>query len=275
MPPSKPQPLPRQHRRLVAKSIEAKKIKPGLHFDGDGLILQVSNRSSKSWILRTVVHGKRRDMGLGSFPMVSLAEAREAAELYRKIARRGGDPFAERDKVSVKVPTFRDAAEIVHKEHSKGWKNQKHATQWINTLKTYVFPILGSSPVDQIRSEHIKRVLDPIWLTKPETARRVLQRIGSVLLWAKGNGSPLDSPTDEIKAARGALPKQNDKQQHHKAIAYSDVPDFITKLRAARTSDPIKLGLEFLILTAARTGEVLGARWSEVDLTCPGSLVQS
>jgi integrase len=204
-------------------------------------------------------------MGLGGWPLVPLKEARDKAFRFRKIAREGGDPFAERDKARVLVPSFRKAAELVHTAHSSTWKNKKHTGQWLNTLKTYVFPLLGDSRVDQIRSEHIVRAVAPIWLLKPETSRRVLQRVGTVLLWAKGNGYRQDSPTDEIAAARRALPKQNDRQRHHKALPYTEVPRFIRIVRGSGASEQIKLALEFLILTAARTGEVLGATWREIN----------
>ena len=203
--------------RLTDRSIRAKSV--GLHADGDGLMLQVTENKARTWILRTMIQGKRRDMGLGGWPMVSLREAREKASRYRKMAREGGDPFAERAKANAPVPTFRNAAQAVHKVHSPSWRNKKHAAQWINTLDEYVFPTLGDNRVDQIRSENIVQALSPIWLTKPETARRVLQRIGTVLLWAKGNGYRSDSPTDEMSAARKALPKQINKRKHH-----DDVP---------------------------------------------------
>jgi len=255
----------RKTDRLTATAVKGNKLGSGLHVDGNGLMLQVSVGGAKSWILRTVVHGKRRDMGLGGLSTVSLAEARELARQFRAIARKGGDPFAERAKANRHAPSFREAAEIVHNDHAPSWRNKKHIDQWINTLKAYAFPTLGETRVDQIRSEHIVRTLTPIWLTKPETGRRVLQRIGTVLLWAKGHGFRPDSPTDEIRAAHKALPRQSDKPRHHKALPYTDVPQFIAKFRSNGASESIKLALEYLILTAARTGEVLGAKWPEID----------
>jgi integrase len=229
-------------------------------------MLQVTRNGSRSWLLRTVVHGKRKDIGLGSLQHVSLAQAREEARQLRGIARAGGDPIAVRNKRKSPTVSFRNAAQTVHAEHKKSWKNAKHALQWINTLEQYVFPTLGDTPVDTIRSEHIVRALSLIWLIKPETARRVLQRVGTVLLWAKGNGLRADSPTDEIAATRKALPRQNDQTRHHKALPYVEIPAFIEKLRTFSTSEPIKLAFEFLILTATRTNEVLHARWLEVSL---------
>lgn len=250
--------------RLSDRGIRS--IRAGLHADGDGLMLQVTENKARSWILRTMIHGKRRNMGLGGWPMVPLKEAREKASQYRKIAREGGDPFAVRAKANAPVPSFRRAAQTVHEEHSPSWKNKKHAAQWISTLEDYVFPALGDSRVDRVRSEDIFRTLAPIWLTKPETARRVLQRIGTVLLWAKGNGHLSSSPTDEIGSARKALPKQSDKPKHHTALPYKDLPQFFTKLHACGASEPIKLAFELLILTATRTNEVLEAKWPEIDL---------
>lgn len=121
--------------RLTDRGIRS--IRPGLHFDGDGLMLQVTENEARTWILRTVIHDKRRDMGLGGWPMVSLKEAREKAFQYRKIAREGGDPFAVRNKENAPVPSFRQAAQTVHEEHSPSWKNKKHAAQWIGTLEEY------------------------------------------------------------------------------------------------------------------------------------------
>ena len=206
-------------------------------------------------------------MGLGGYPSVSLAEAREDAVKYRKIARRGGDPFAERDKDKIIVPTFKEAALAVHQAHSASWRNPKHRDQWINTLTEYAFPHFSTTRVDVIGSSHIVKALAPIWLTKPETARRVLQRVGTVLLWAKGNGYRKDAPTDEVAAARKSLPKQaRNEDSHHAAMKYTDVPAFIGRLQTASTSEAVKLALEFVILTATRTGEALLARWKEMDL---------
>lgn len=254
----------RQRLRLTDRSLRKKG--PGRHADGDGLILQVTKTGSRSWILRTMVHRKRMDIGLGGWPLVTLKEARDKALELRKIARSGGDPRAVRDKGKTATPAFRVAAATVHREHAHAWKNKKHAKQWISTLEHYVFPVLGDTRVDEIRSEHIVQAISPIWLIKPETARRVLQRVRTVLLWAKGNGHRTDSPTDEIGAARKALPRQNEQERHHKALPYIEVPRFIGRLRAFSTSEPIKLAFEFLVLTAARTNEVLQAKWSEISL---------
>jgi integrase len=193
-----------------------------------------------------------------------LAEAREKALTYRKLAREGGDPLAERRKARAVIPTFAEAAERVHAEHQVTWKNPKHVQQWINTLRQYAFPVIGDRRVDQIDTPDILKTLSPIWLTKPETARRVRQRLGTVLDWAKAAG--FRSGDNPVAGVAKGLPKQGDNGDHHAAMPYSEVPAFVARLREADTGEMARLALEFLILTAARTSEVLGAKWSEVDL---------
>jgi integrase len=151
----------------------------------------------------------------------------------------------------------------VHDEHARAWKNKKHSAQWIGTLAAYAFPVLGDRRVNQIDTPEVLRVLSPIWLTKPETARRVKQRIGVVLAWAKAAGFRAgDNPVDGVSKG---LPRQPDRKTHHAALAYCSVADFIRRLRPGAAADSARLAFEFLILTAARTGEVLGARWAEID----------
>jgi integrase len=196
--------------------------------------------------------------------LVSLAEARDKAQHYRKLAREGGDPLLERRKARQVVPTFAQAAEQVYAEHKASWKNTKHTQQWLNTLQQYAFPYIGTRLVDKIDTPDVLRVLSPIWLTKPETARRVRQRIGTVLDWAKAAGFRVgDNPV--VGVAKG-LPKQGDRDDHHTALPYAQVPEFLSRLRVSDSSETMRLAFEFLILTASRTSEVLGARWSEVDL---------
>jgi integrase len=172
------------------------------------------------------------------------------------MARNEGAPLAEKRRARKVVPTFRVVAETVHKTHAKAWKNAKHGDQWINTLKAYAYPALGDRRVDQIDTPDILKALQPIWLTKQETARRVRQRIGTVLDWAKAAGYRSGSnPVEEISKA---LPRQSERKGHHAAMPYGFGRD-----DAATIPD---LAFEFLILTAARTGEVLEARWEEIDL---------
>ena len=237
---------------------------PGRYADGNGLYLVVDPSGAKRWLLRVVVHGKRTDIGLGGLKLVSQAEAREEASRLRKIARAGGDPLAERRAAKRVIPTFEAAAKAVHAAHKESWKNPKHADQWINTLTQYVVPVFGQKHVDQIESADVLKALSVIWLAKPETARRVLQRIRTVFDWAKASGHRSgDNPVDGVSKV---LPKQNAAGAHHAALPYAKVSQFIKKLRKVDAGASSRLALEFMILTAVRTNEVLGARSSEIDL---------
>ena len=167
--------------QLTARKVETLKA-PGHYVDGDGLALVIGKRGGKSWILRTVVRGRRRDIGLGGASWVTLAEAREKARALRKIAREGGDPIALRLANRV-CPTFEEAAQKVHAEHIVGQgRNEKHRAQWINTLRDYAFPIIGTRPVHAVSQADVLKVLAPIWTEKPETARRVRQRLRTVMV---------------------------------------------------------------------------------------------
>lgn len=261
---------PHPHNKLSSLGIKALK-KPGRHSDGNGLYLVVGKTGTKKWILRTVVKDttkesgvRRTDIGLGGLSLVSLKEAREEAARMRKVARAGEDPLEERRKARTTVPTFEEAANQVHEDHSKTWKNEKHAAQWINTLKKYAFPYFGDMPVSQIGSAEVLKALSQIWLTKPETARRVRQRIGTVMDWAKAAGHRVgDNPIDGIQKG---LPKQPKQQDHHAALPYSELSTFIAYMRGIDANEPTRLAFEFLILTATRTSEVILAKWSEIDI---------
>lgn len=237
---------------------------PGRYADGNGLHLVVDRSGAKRWILRTVIRGRRCDLGLGSVALVSLVEAREQAAALRKVARAGGDPLEECRKARTVVPTFEQAAHRVHKERADSWKNEKHRAQWITTLETYAFPELGKRRVDHIGTPDVLRVLSPIWLTKPETARRLRQRIRVVLDWAKAAG--FRSGENPVEGVKDGLPKQTGLPKHHQALPYDDVRSFVAELRVSDSGLIVKLAFEFLILTAARSGEVRGATWSEIDL---------
>lgn len=250
------------------KALSALKIRhistPGRYADGNGLYLVVDPSGAKRWMLRVTIQGKRTDMGLGSLSLVSLAEAREKALEYRKAARQGEDPLAAKRQAKKVYPTFEKAAQIVHEEHKQAWRNGKHVQQWINTLTEYAFPMIGDMRIDRIDTPDILRVLSPIWLTKPETARRVRQRIASVFDWAKASGfREGDNPVEGV--TRG-LPKQSKQVKHHEALPFAEVPYFLMKLRASNSNLISKLAFELLILTATRTGEVILAKPSEFDL---------
>jgi len=235
-------------------------------------------RVAKRWILRTVVTGKRRDIGLGSVRLVTLAEAREEATRMRRLARDGEDPLLARRRSRVGVPTFKEAAEQVHAAHAKTFKNEKHKSQWIASLRVDVFSVFGYMPVDQVQTSDVLRALTPIWTTKAETARRLLQRIKMVFDWARAAGHRSgDNPVEGITRV---LPKVKSTAVHHPALPYADVPEFIQALRNIEGSESAKLAFEFLILTAARTSEVVGARWDEIDLdaktwTVPGERIKA
>jgi integrase len=247
--------------KLTALKIRAL-VEPGRYADGDGLFLNLTGKAAGRWILRIQSNGRRREIGLGSLRSVSLADARDAAFVLRKKIAQGIDPVAERKQERQTIPTFRDAAKLVHEEHEKAWKNGKHQNQWIATLTTYAFPKIGDLPVDKIEGPAIREVLIPIWLSKPETARRVRQRIGTVLDWACAKGfRKTEAP---MRSLSKGLPRQPKKDGHFAAMPYAQVPGFVAKLGERESVG--RLALEALILTAARSGEIRGALWSEIDL---------
>lgn len=263
-----------RHPEKALTAVAVRNAKPGRHADGNGLYLEVDESGARRWLLRIMVQGKRRDIGLGSTSLVSLAEARDTAIAMRKVARAGGDPLAERQKALRVVPTFETAARTCHTEQKDSWKNGKHAEQWLTTLETYAFPVIGTMTVDKIGMPEVRDVLLPIWLEKPETARRVRQRIGTVLDWAATKA--FREGENPVRSVTKGLPKQKDAGEHFAALPYDDVPGFLTTLRATDQTGPVvKLAMEFLILTAVRSGEMRGAVWREFDLdaklwTIPG-----
>ncbi len=262
--------------KLTVKLLQAIK-EAGRYGDGDGLYLEVGRTGSKSWILRTTVQGRRRDIGLGGISWVSLAEARDKARAFRKIAKDGGDPLAER-REKEGMPTFEEAARIVYDNLKPGWrKGGVHVKHWISSLERLVFPAIGQRPIDTIQSSDVLTVLTPIWHKTPETARRVKQRIRTVMAWAKGaNLYPGENPVD---AAEGSLPRHvAGEVRHYAAMPYDALPGFMAEL--AGRNGVAALALQFLILTAARSGEIRGARWSEIDLengvwTIPGARMKA
>lgn len=257
--------------RLTAKQVQALK-QPGRHGDGDGLYLEISRTGSKSWILRVTVNGRRRDIGLGGLSWVTLAQAREKARELRAAAKDGRDPVAER-KAKQAAPTLEAAARELHGKLKPGWrKDGVHVKHWISSLERFVFPRLGDRPVNTITSGDVLEVLTPIWHEKAETARRVRQRLRQVFQWAKGqNWYPAENPVD---VASGSLPRANKAaRRHYAAMPYEQIPGFMAELR--EREGIAALALAFAVLTAARSGEVRGARWSEIDLenalwTIPG-----
>ena len=266
----------RLHHALTAKRVQTVSA-PGRYFDGHGLYLLVEPSGAKRWKQRLAVHGKRRELGLGGYPLVTLAMAREAALANRRAVHAGGDPLAEKRRARG-VPTFTEAARKVFELRRDGWRNAKHAGQWITTLEQFVFPRFGARGVDEITTEDVIAVLSPIWHSKPTTAKRVRQRIGAVLTWAVAQGLRPDNPADAVKAV---LPKPNGAGGNaHRALPYSEVADAIAAVRASSADTNTKLAFEFAVLTAARAGEVRLATWDEIDMdaatwTVPGERMKA
>lgn len=233
----------------------------GKYFDGNGLFLRVKTNGAKQWVQRITIRGKRTEMGLGSADLVSLGEAREAALQNRKLASAGGDPLKAK-RESQAVLTFEEAAKKVHELQKPSWSNPKHAAQFISTLETYAFPTIGNFKMSEVTTADVLAALTPIWLTKQETARRVRQRIGTVMKWGIAQGWRQDNPAQNIEQA---LPKQTKAVKHRKALPYGDVATCIQVAKASGAGRSTKLALEFLILTAARSGEAREAVWDEIS----------
>ncbi|KQS02423.1 hypothetical protein ASG11_15540 [Sphingomonas sp. Leaf357] len=260
-------------------ALKVKTCGPGRYVDGQGLMLVVKESGSRSWQLRVQANGKRRDIGLGSADHVTLTGARERAVETRKQIRAGEDPV-EAKRVSRRIlaalPSFEGAAVAVHDERKSDWKNPKHEAQWLSSMKSYAFPAIGSMPIDKVTAGHVRDLLMPIWQSKPETARRVLQRVGIVLDWGHAKGHrPSEAP---MRSIRIGLPKQTTQASHFASLPFSQIADLMTKLGDRDTAG--RLALRFLILTAARSGEVRGATWAEIDLanelwTIPGSRMKA
>ena len=246
-------------RQLTAAFVRTV-IKPGKYGDQHGLILRVLPTGSKQWIWRGTVRGRRVDLGLGGYPYTSLAEARQAAFEHRKLARAGGDPRSFRKR----APTFAEAAEMVIAIHRKAWRpGSKSEAQWRASLRDYAMPRVGRKRIDEITTSDVMAVLLPIWTTKAETARRVRQRIGTVMKWAVAKGYRPDNPAGGVLGA--ALPKHGAGRKHFRALPHSEVGAALDAVRTSSAWVLTKLAFEFLVLTAARSGEVRGARWEEVD----------
>ncbi len=258
--------------RLTAKAIEKKSV-PGYYADGGGLYLQVAPAGTKSWIFRYALSGRPREMGLGSLNAVSLAQARAKAQDCRGLLVEGVDPIAARDAKRTRAKleearaiTFRDAAERYIKAKREGWGNAKHATQWENTLATYAYPTIGSLAVADVDTGLIVRVLEPIWTAKPETASRVRGRIEAILDWARVRGYRQGENPGRLRGhLEHLLPEQANDERHHAALPYEEIGAFVAELRKREEAVAAR-ALEFAILTATRTGEVIGAKPAEFDL---------
>jgi integrase len=250
--------------KLTALAVKAA-IDPGRYQDGDGLMLIVKPSGSRSWQVRVQVDGKRRDFGLGSASTTSLSDARAKAADVRAMYKGGVDPIAKKRAAKFAragIPTFREAASTTHLEMEKGWGNAKHNAQWLSSLSAYAFPSIGDIRIDLIDAPMIRDLLLPIWLEKPETARRVRQRVKAVLDWASAKG--LRTSIDLSGLSKG-LPRQPKTDNHFAAMDYEKVPAFVATVRAAPESIS-RMALLWTIYTAARSGETRGATWEEIDL---------
>lgn len=262
--------------KLTAKTVQKiiREGTPGLTNDGDGLYLKVGKSLGASWIYRFKIAGRSRDMGLGSYPAVSLAEAREAVAENRKKVKVGIDPVDERRRFAGNlilsepiIPNFTQCAARYIRSHRRGWRNKKHARQWVSTLKTYAVPLIGNKPVDSIDTQDIVAVLTPIWHLKTETAKRVQGRIENVLDYAivheyrsTANAARWRGHLDKLLAK----PSRIQQVAHHPAMPYNDVPRFLALL--GQNQYMSSKALQLLIHTATRTSEVLHATWSEFDI---------
>lgn len=240
---------------------EAASIKqPGKHSLGGNLYLQVTEQRSRSYVARITDHrGRRRDIGLGSASIVTLAEAREKARLARVAVANGNDPVAALRPNA--VPTFAELAEKVHSERATTFRNAKHRDQWINTLRQYAFSVIGHMPIDKVTSSDVMALLRPIWVTKQETARRVLQRVAFVI----GYAVPLGHRDAEVpvKAIRAHLPPQKRAVRHHPAVPFKIAPHVYTKI--TERSGMAAMALRLVLLTGCRSKEAREAAWKEFD----------
>nr|WP_043291262.1 tyrosine-type recombinase/integrase [Pseudoxanthomonas spadix] len=235
------------------------------------LLPSATQKGQGKWVLRFVspVTGKRRNAGLGSYPQVGIASAGRLAREMREQIAAGRDPLETKaaNRAKPKTPTFQEAAEQLHGELKPGWKNPKHAQQWLNTLADYAFPRVGSLPIDEIQPRHIADVLRPIWLEKAETASRVKQRLHAVMAWGWAHGFNQANPVGVVTHLLPLQPGKAVRQEHQPAMPWATVPSFVqTELAGAGDLEVTRIALLFLILNASRSGEVRGMTWNEVNL---------
>ena len=246
--------------RLTAKGVE--RARTGRHGDGQGLYLLVSVTGAKSWLLRVQVHGRRRDIGLGSTAQLSLAEARDKARDLRRVAKAGGDPIAVRDFAKATTPTFEDAAAECHRRGPPSRWRERHAAAFMASLRQHAFPKIGRLHVDSVDENSVIIVLGPLWHDKPAAARKLRQAIRTVLDFAKVSGwRDFGAPTISPRAALGRQPRPS----NFASLPYAELPAVVAQLRSRPVSSG-RLAVLFAILTGSRSGEVRSARWSDVDL---------
>ena len=252
--------MPKTGTPLSATAVRNLK-EPGKYYDLHGLFLRIEPTGSRRWVQRVSVAGRQREIGLGSADLVTLAEARELAVSNKKLARAGGDPLAAKQQ-HVAIPSLNEAIDKVIELNAPTWTNAKHAAQFKSTLTNYVTHKLGRRPVNDIQAADILSVLQPIWVDKNETARRIKQRIGTVMKWAIAQGYRSDDPTIALNQV---LPKPNRKPKHRASLPYTNVADCLNIIKNSDAMLSTKLAIELLVLTATRSGEVRLANWSEID----------
>ena len=233
----------------------------GRYCDGQGLYLDVRPSGSRGWIQRLTIRGRRTELGLGGFPLVSLKEAREKAFANRKLARDGGDLLAEKRRAE-SMPTFAEAARQVWNQLRPGWRSPQHAQLWLKSLERYAIPRIGEMPISEVTSADVIGILAPIWHDVPPTARKLRQRIRAVMEWAVAMDLRLDNPCDRIGPVLGT---QGGRVRHMRALPHGMVASAIETVRASNARPVVKLAFEFLVLTAVRSGEVRGAAWAEIE----------
>lgn len=249
-------------RSLTAASVNAAKT-PGKYHDGKGtgLFLLVKPTGGRFWVQRLTVRGKRRELGLGSPPVVSLAEAREQALENKRLARMGGDPLAEKRRAKA-VLTFEEAARKTHKELSPTWKNPKDAAAFLSTLETYTFPRFGAVQLTDVTSADVRQAILAAREKAPGVAKKLIYRVSFVFKWGIAEGMCTNNPATTQALA---LPRETRKPEHRKSLHYLQVADCIAAVKASNAWAATKLALEFLVLTASRSGEVRLAHWDEID----------
>jgi len=254
-----------KHKQNRLNDLQIRKLSvKGRYGDGLGLYLVVTASGSKQWVLRTMVNGQRKDIGLGGYPTVTLAQARiDSMDMKRQI-KQGIDPIAARREAKRVIPTFEEAARQVHADNIPTWKATKAVDQWINSLENYAFSEIGKMKVNDIRPSDIISVLAPIWVTKHSTANRVRQRMSRVFDWAKTQ--EFITHANPVTGIKQGLPKATTRVKHFAAMPYDEVSAFLSHLHNSTQSDNVKLGLEFLILTGCRSGELRAANWKEIDI---------
>ena len=267
-------------KRLTTALAVRNEKTPGRYSIGETLYLMVWPNGRKSWVQRLAIDGRRTDLGLGPHPPVSLAQARQKARENRSLVKSGGNPLAvKREEARLaETPTFEQLARQHIAQNRDSWKNIKHRAQWESTLQNYAFPKLGALKVNELDRKDVVEVLAPIWTSKAETARRVRQRIRSVLDRAISLKHVDYNPAGE--AINGALAGQRRTKNHHRALPYGNLPAALQAVRESTASPSVKLGFEMLALTACRSGEVRGMTWDEVDLqeatwTVPGERMKA